>query len=367
MSLPARRRGGMTLAEVLRRAHRHELLALARAVGLPVRNQDRQTLARALERTLRAAGSNDLGNLVLRRGRPPGWDMVLYEEARRVGISTDADDPALERALVERLPASPRRGLAQLLVPVLLLPLRVVLLAFGPLAWLVMVGWMGRPRRDVLRAGLVALAELREKVENRYVIVVIGPPSVGKDAALRAIFGIDTGNVDPVAGATRSAAVYTLAGCPGVELINTPGLGDVDQGLTAETRALLDQADLFLFLLSAQTGVRTRERDEYVRARHRGKPVLVLVNKIDTLRSADRRRLVEDCARKLELDPGRVLGVALDPLPQLADAPVGVGAVRRWITAAMAEVGRRWPWPELAADGGTPRPEAGDAEPPPAR
>jgi small GTP-binding protein len=349
MTKLVRRAGGLTLAEVLRRAHRHELEELARAVGLPVRRQNRDQLARALERTLRTAGSNDAGDILLRRGKPPSWDRVLYDESRRLGLPTEIDDPQLERALLERLPPPRPPTLWESVVPVLLLPLRVMLLAFGPVAWLLMVAWMGRPRRAVLRTGLEALTTLREKVDNRYIIVVIGPPSVGKDAALRSIFDIDTGNVDPVAGATRTAAAYTIPGCPGLELVNTPGLGDVDRALTDETRALLDQADLFLFLLSAQTGVRTRERDEYVRARHRGVPVLVLVNKIDTLRSADRLRLVEDCARKLELSSDNVIGVALDPLPQLADAPVGVAAVRRWIDRAMAEAGRRSPWPHVAA------------------
>lgn len=351
MTTAPRRHGGMTLAEVLRRAHRHELSVVARSLGMPRPDRPRDQLARAIERTLRAAGSNDLWNMLLRRGSAPTWDAILYEEARRLGIPTEQDDGELERALVLRAPPPAPRGLLDVVVPVLLVPLRLVLFMFGPIAWLIMVGWFGRPRRAVLAAGLRDVVALREKVENRFIIALIGPPSVGKDAALAAVFGVDTGNVDPVAGATREAAVYTVAGHPGVELLNTPGLGDVDTRLTAETRSLLDQADLFLFLISAQTGVRTRERDEYVRARHRGRPVLVLVNKIDTLRHADRVRMLQDTREKLGLSSDRVLGVALDPLPQLAPAPVGVSAVQQWVAQSMVAAGRRPLWPVGVTDG----------------
>ncbi len=340
MSAPAAPEGSpLTAAELLRRAHRHELEPLARALGVRPGALGRDALARVLHRGLRAAGSHELANLVLRRGEPPPWDAVLFEQARRVGLSADRSPAALERALVARAPPAPRR--VHPAVAVALFIARPLLLVLGPLGGLLLLVWLGRPRQAILDAALRELVELRALVEGRVTIALVGPPSVGKDAALLALFGVDTGNVDPVAGSTREIRVYPQPG--GLELVNTPGVGDVDPRLTESTREILDQADVTLFLVSAQGGVRQRERDELARVQARGRPVLVIVNKIDTLREPDRERLRADTRDKLGLADGDVIAAAFDPLPGLAAAPVGVAEVRAWIAARLGDRSPAWP------------------------
>ena len=117
-------------------------------------------------------------------------------------------------------------------------------------------------------------------------------------------------------------------------------VGDVLENLTEETRAILDQVDLFLFLVNAQGGVRTREKNEYTLCRTRRRPILVVVNKIDTLKAEDRDRFVEDVRSKLNLPASHVLAAAFDPLPQLCPAPIGIDNVRDWLRARMLEMGR---------------------------
>jgi len=363
--------GPAPLSDVLRRCHREELLPLASGLGVQAGTLGRDALARAILHALRSVGSNTVLNVLRRRGAPPPWFEVVRELAGRMGVAAAADPVLLERQVLRAWLTAGRPGpipaveIAAVLAvdpwgePATALqpvgraaesrPLGGALLALvgrmlvpiaGPAVVLALVLWLGRPRDGILLPAILELARLRIRVQHRFVVAIVGPPSVGKDAAISAIFGFETGNVSPIAGSTRDVAVYEVPGDHGLEVLNTPGVGDVRDALTAETRGVLDQADLFLFLVNAQGGVRQRERDELAHVRRRHKPVLVVLNKLDTLRPEDRGRMVADTAAKLGLPAESVVGAAFDPLPALADTPLGVGVVRAWLLDAVASAGR---------------------------
>lgn len=339
----------LTAAEVLRRAHRRELLPLAAALRVRDRGQGRDQLASELERTLRATGSADLANLLWRRGQPPRWESVLSDLSRSLRLPPGLSPREIEAAVAARREAE---RADERLPPTALLVLwtlsRPFALLVGPLAGLALWIWLGRPREDLLIPAVAELHALRQRVEGRLTIALMGSPSAGKDAAMKAIFDVDTGNVSPVAGSTRSVGIYERADEPGLCLVNTPGLGDVDAALTDETRGVLAQVDLTLYLINAQGGVRQRERDEFGRVRASGRPCLVVLNKLDTLRPDDRDRMLADVRAKLAIpaDSERLglLGAAFDPLPQLAGAPIGVGPVRAWVRATLERQGHRTAW-----------------------
>jgi predicted GTPase len=179
-------------------------------------------------------------------------------------------------------------------------------------------------------------------------IGIVGSPSSGKDACIRAVFGIDTGNIHPVAGSTREVTITRLPGATALFLVNTPGMGDVLEAVTAEARQILDHVDLFVYVLNAQGGVQAREKSDVDAIVARGRPVLVAVNKTDTIREEDRARYVDDAQRRLGVPAEDLLAVAFDPLPELADAPVGVAAVRAWLVEHLQALGKdrdEVPWP----------------------
>lgn len=200
--------------------------------------------------------------------------------------------------------------------------------------------WMGRPRLERLVPAVLAIARLRAVVRHRVTIGVVGSPSSGKDAALRTIFGVDTGNIHPVAGSTREVSITRIPDATALFVVNTPGLGDVVESVTEEARQILQHIDVYLVLVSAQGGVQTRERETWDAVAATGRPALVVVNKIDTLREEDRARFVEDCRSKLGVEASRVVGVAFDPLPQLSETPIGVEAVRAWLAGALEALGK---------------------------
>lgn len=365
------------LEGLLRRCHRAELLPLAAAIGVNPAGLPLDRLAHAIARSLRRSGGNGLWNLLRRGGEGPPWPEVLRDLAGRAGVKVPGEVEGAELALqrwwaeqrwarmrpAEREAEWARLGLESppptegaltvaqdrlgenygyaLGKTVAMGVLRVgALTPFAPLAGCATLWWLARPDDARLLPAVLEVAYLRQAVQHRLTIGVVGSPSSGKDAALKAVFGIDTGNVDPVAGSTTEVQINRLHGAAPVFVVNTPGLGDVVASVTEEARQILDLIDVYIYVVSAQGGVQQRERDDHARCLASGRPVLVTLNKIDTLKPADVARLQAHTAEKLGRKLEDVLPVAFDPLPQLAEAPIGIEPVRRWLRDRLGEAGK---------------------------
>lgn len=383
-----RARQELTLEELLRRCHRDELLPLARVLHVNPEGLGTGKLAHVISATLRRAGAHELQNLVLRGGQGPGYPRVLRELARRLGTLAQ---PTLERtelaimrawldqardslppdqraqleavfadpgtALVVAEPAPEDQAETGKLVAVgtalRVAPLFIPLLA--PITIAAGVWWLGRPKDKLLLPAVLEVARLRQLVRHRVTVGVVGSPSSGKDAAIKAIFGIDTGNVHPVAGSTRQVTIQRLPGASALFVVNTPGMGDVVQAVTEEARQVLHHIDVFVYVVNAQGGVQSRELTDYRNCLAMGRPVLAVVNKVDTLRPRDRARYLDDARGKLGAPQADFLAAAFDPLPQLSETPIGVEPVQQWITHHLVDLGKdptELPWvpDELDAD-----------------
>lgn len=369
----------LDLEELLRRCHRAELLPLARALRVNASGLGLHQLARAVARTLRRRGANDVANIALRRGDGPPYAKLVEDLARRQKVAPGADVEATERALAEHWltrkwaemtdaqraevwaqlklqpPAPPEGDVAVGRIQSAFSPRSITYAAttaaasvgrFVPFGGLFILYWLARPKDDVLLPAVVEVARLRQMVLHRITVGVVGSPSSGKDAALKALFGLDAGNVSPVAGSTKEVEITRLPSATALYVVNTPGLGDVVERVTEEARQVLDHIDVYLYLINAQGGVQAREKADYGMCRATGRPVLAVVNKLDTLKPADRERLVEDSRKKLGIS-GDIVGAAFDPLPQLADAPIGLDLVRGWIRDQLVAAGKdpgELPW-----------------------
>ncbi len=373
----------LPLSELLRRSHRDELLPLATALQVNPEGLGLGKLAAALDLTLRRAGGHIFMN-ILRRGEGPTYPRVLRSLAKRLSLklSAEADDEGLEQAISAAVlrtawdkletqsrarawsllgmdgeaPTNGRRALdvargrlgrsagyqigAVLAGATAARVASLVLLPMGPVGALGALWYFGRPRDGVLLPAVLEVARLRQIVRHRITIGIIGSPSSGKDSALYALFGIQTGDVNPIAGSTREVAIHRVPGATALYVINTPGLGDIDAAITEETRQVLDHIDLYLYLVNAQGGVQTREKSDWDRVVATGRPALAIINKIDTLRERDRPRYLEDARQKLGVPEASFAAVAFDPLPQLEPGPLGVSAVRTWLRDMLTELGK---------------------------
>jgi GTP-binding protein EngB required for normal cell division len=371
------------LADLLRKCHRDELLPLAALVGVRSEGMHQGSLANAIGLRLRWVGSHAIVSFARYRGQPPPWERVLADVGVRLGLEVPADPALAELAIVRHqlkrtwsgltadekadrwrkvvgdqpVPMEGEEAIAQLErrspPGVGLFVTRLVTEPFVPLPGCLMLLWLGRARDDLALPAILMVSKLRQSVRHRVTVGIVGSPSSGKDAAVGAIFGMPTGNVNPVAGSTKQVEIRKLPGSSALYVVNTPGMGDVVEQVTEEARQVLDHIDVFVYLVNAQGGVQARERADYAACRARGRPVLAVVNKIDTLRDADRERFVRDCRDKLGAAEEDVAVAAFDPLPQLVPAPIGVAEVRAWIQRHLETLGkdpRELPWVREAAE-----------------
>jgi GTP-binding protein EngB required for normal cell division len=338
------RAGDPELVELLRRCRPDELEPLATLVGVRLGQADLGAAVREIDRRVRRLASNVTLDALLRRRR--SYADVVRRIAERLDVPATSDVESTELAVARHSIAPPqiakleRRSFVRWW-------LRWVESPPIPLPGCLLALWLGRSRPDLAVPAVVQIGKLRQAVRHRVTIGVVGSPSAGKDAALSAVFGIDTGNVNPVAGSTTEVEIRRIEEATELFVVNTPGLGDVVAALSDEARYILDHIDVFLYVVNAQGGVQTREQADHAACVARGRPVLVVVNKIDTIRPEDRVRFVHDCRVKLHAAPEDVVAAAFDPLPALAPEPIGVAAVRDWIERHLVRLGKdrtELPW-----------------------
>ena len=192
--------------------------------------------------------------------------------------------------------------------------------------------------RRPLEAEIAQLETMLDNLERQVVqIAAFGMVGRGKSSLLNALLGQKVFETGALHGVTRTAekaawkideqligdsesrtVMVTLpgAGNSQVELIDTPGLDEVD----GETRALLakdiaQQTDLILFVIA---GDMTKvEHEALSQLRNAGKPILLVFNKIDQYPQADRLAIyhkIRDERVKELLSPDEIVMAASSPL-----------------------------------------------------
>lgn len=380
------------LEQLFVRCHRDELLPLAELLSVPTEGVGLGLLGRNLARAARRLVRHGLLNAVLSGGDGPPWPDVLASLTGRRLVGWDemaeVEVEIVREATAEAWPALPaeeRRALWSRLrlegdpplegAEAMAAAQRELGGSFGYLltqardqvhgrrhsAWLTLAllsplgcicrpiffaiflaGAVGAMRSDRKRLVTVVIhvARLRQIVLHRITIGLVGSPSTGKDAGIKALFGIDSGNISPIAGSTRTVNIQRVPGATALYVVNTPGLGDVVQQVTDEAKQILSHIDVYLYVVNAEGGVQARELADYTACKDSGKPVLALVNKIDLLRPRDKDRYLADARSKLGSAEADFLPVAFDPMPELAPGPIGLEPVREWLVRALTEAGK---------------------------
>ncbi len=201
----------------------------------------------------------------------------------------------------------------------------------------------------VRKAGLLAWdstgAEVDASLRGQLTVAFLGSASAGKDSAIRAVFGIDFGEISPIPGSTSSLKVIPLDAAGQVLLVNAPGFGDVRADVDQVARKVLDDLDVIVYVVNAEGGATIDERRDLdaIRNGYGGKPrpVLVCLNKIDLIRVKEREAFIAATLEQLGVARKDCVVAAFDPLPQLAAAPIGVAEVTMWIHDQLAVSGKQ--------------------------
>lgn len=186
----------------------------------------------------------------------------------------------------------------------------------------------------------LAREEVRLALAERLTVAVLGPASAGKDSAIRALFGVDFGEVDPIPGSTDELLAARLDAQGRVVLVNAPGFGDLRPEVEEAARSMLEAADVVIYVLNADGGAHDEDRAALAGLQAAGTPVVVCLNKIDLIRPRDRERFVETTLRQLGVAPQDGFATAFDPLPVLSEEPMGVAAVAERIVRLLDASGK---------------------------
>ena len=119
-------------------------------------------------------------------------------------------------------------------------------------------------------------------------VTIIGRPNVGKSTLFNRLTETRDAITDPTAGTTRDrkygkalwgGRVFTVIDTGGY----ATGTDDVFEGVIREqVQTSMEEAALIVFMVDAQTGITDLDQDIAQLVRRTGKPVMLVVNKIDT-------------------------------------------------------------------------------------
>lgn len=182
--------------------------------------------------------------------------------------------------------------------------------------------------------------EVQKTLESTLCVAFLGSASSGKDSAIRALFGLDFGEIDPIPGSTDRVRVAPVDAAGRVLVVNAPGFGDLRKGVEASARSVLDHLDLAVYVVNCDGGATIDERRDLDAIRALGRPTLVCLNKIDLIRPHQREEFIQTTLVQLGVERKDAVITAFDPLPALSDEPIGVENVIAWIHEKLDEQGK---------------------------
>ena len=174
--------------------------------------------------------------------------------------------------------------------------------------------------RESLSHDYEAVQAMLDKIEHGHLhLSVFGRVSTGKSSLLNALIGEERFSVSPIHGETRFSAMEAWAEkeAGGVYLIDTPGLDEAGgEDREALAREVAGRSDLVIFVLDSD--ITETERDALRAVLAQGRPVLVVLNKIDLYTRDECEALLHSVRNKTAglVDPEHVITAAAQPRPQ---------------------------------------------------
>ncbi|HEY9889072.1 MAG TPA: GTP-binding protein [Candidatus Obscuribacterales bacterium] len=197
-------------------------------------------------------------------------------------------------------------------------------------------------QKIAVQEGMAALSTLEARLAHPTLrIAVFGLVSRGKSAVINALLGEAILPTGPLHGVTRwprsvywhppIELVHAVDELPQLELIDTPGLDEVDgEARGAMAQEVAHQADLILFVVAGD--ITHTEYDALVTLQAAQKPLLLVFNKIDLYPDTDRQAIYDALTAlwRTAASPHPNAALAVDDVVMIAAAPAPLQVRVEW-------------------------------------
>lgn len=169
-----------------------------------------------------------------------------------------------------------------------------------------------------------------EEIKKKELIIALyGSVNSGKSSTINALTGQKIADVKAVAGWTPDVKLYPFK--ENVWISDTPGLEDINEENSARAEEFVEKdADIILFFINAGVGASKPTVDAYNELQDLGKPIIVVLNKIDILTLDEQGEMEQDIKDKM--------GVKVVPIS--ARNNTGIDVLHRNILEILESVGK---------------------------
>ena len=236
---------------------------------------------------------------------------------------------------------------------------RALGVALGPIGWIASGAWLvidlAAPAYRKTVPAVVQVAALRQLTEQRELIGVMGHGSTGKTSLLKYVFNIDTKEIHPIPGTTKTVKLYNApATAIPLRVMDFPGFGDLRPAVEKEIKEQTSNCKAIIYLFNGAEIPKREEIEEFDRyAKNvRGKanqpiPVIPMLNKWDKADDDEREAIFDETRRRLGRDD--ILCTSLKDKPGNSYFIPSIEEIRRKINAWARDKGKHSPFSEVAA------------------
>lgn len=160
-------------------------------------------------------------------------------------------------------------------------------------------------------------------------LALFGKRNAGKSSVINAITGQDTAIVSEVKGTTtdpvfKAMEILPIGPCVIIDTAGIDDVGELGQLRIQKTLEVLDIADVALLIVDVKRGISEEDRLIIDKFKEKKKPIILVLNKIDTLEKDDPNKLATNLQESLSIPIVSVSALQKQGIKELKNAIISV-------------------------------------------